>query len=85
MGPHAHRAVGLGGSPVNVSPEQLKELTKEQAIELLALSIETQRITTENLKALTNLLKEQRELAEKLQDQLATQEAELILLRNKPA
>ncbi len=63
--------------------EQLEIATKEQVIELLLLALEGQQAATENLHRLTHLLDHSNKQLRELKDQMATMEAELILLRNR--
>ena len=67
-----------------LSREQLETLSKPELLELLTMSLEAQGMTTRNMKQMNDLL----ELADKrirdLESTNKSQEAELILLRNRP-
>lgn len=67
-----------------ITKEQLEKLTKEQLITLLVQALEGQAMATRNMKSLNDMLATADLKIRELEDQKKTQEAELIVLRNRP-
>lgn len=74
--------------PASAAPKLKKEdcegLTREQLVELLLVALEAQRATNENTVNMAKLVEEASKRVKELDDKLASQEAELIALRNRP-
>ena len=66
------------------SREALEKASKEDLIDLLLLALEGQRQAVENMTTLNTHLGEARAKVQELEDKLASKEAELIVLRNRP-
>jgi hypothetical protein len=64
--------------------EQLLTMSKEQLAASLLLAMQAQQLTTQNMTAMTDLLVEANARLAEITDKLASQEAELIMLRNRP-
>ena len=67
-----------------LTKEQLQTCSKEELIELLLLALQTQESTTRNMVTMNDLISQADAKIRELTDQTKTQEAELILLRNRP-
>lgn len=72
----------LMGGPMDKA--QLLEMTKEQLVELLELSVQATTQANQNMLTMTQLMQRVNEDAKQLRDEKATLEAELIMLRNRP-
>lgn len=69
---------------IPLSREVLLRAPKEELIELLLLAVEGQQKATENMQDLVRHLSEVTAAKKELEDKVASMEAELILLRNRP-
>jgi hypothetical protein len=67
-----------------LTEEQLLAMTKEQLAQALLLALQAQHATTQNMVSLTELLKLADAGIKERDDKLASQEAELIMLRSRP-
>lgn len=70
------------GAPIDRAT--LLEASKDHLVELLLVSLSTQAQCTANMQEMQRLLAEALNRVKTLEDQLASQEAELIVLRNRP-
>lgn len=64
--------------------EQLLGMSKEQLVELLELALDGQMAANANMVRMSALVSSTVEKMQKLEDEKATLEAELIMLRNRP-
>jgi peptidoglycan hydrolase CwlO-like protein len=64
--------------------DKLLGMTKEQLVRLVEISIEGQTASTKNMQSLVAMMKRMEGEMKQLRDEKATQEAELIVLRNRP-
>lgn len=71
-----------GATPL--SREVLLAASKEELVDLLLLAIQGQTKATENMQQMHLLVVESQTKVKELEDKLATQESELIVLRNRP-
>ncbi len=67
------------------TPEKdaLLKQSKEDLVDCLLLTLEAQKLTTQNMQTMATQLGAAGARIKELEDQLASQEAELITLRNK--
>jgi hypothetical protein len=64
---------------------ELLKLSKEELVRLLELAVEGQKLATKNMSSINEMSKQLYEENRQLKDEKATLEAELIVLKNKPA
>lgn len=70
--------------PPAITEAQMLLMSKEQLATALKLAFDIQRVTTKNMAQLMELLKKANERIEAQDSKLASQEAEIIALRNRP-
>jgi hypothetical protein len=68
---------------MTITDEQFNLMSKPELIELLKLALDGQKKATENMQTANDLLEQAAARIRELEGRVQTQEAELLVLRNK--